>query len=51
MVMPFFAILRKKETERDFMQKDDFIKLKLKFAQTDLNGKIVETNRILALDS
>jgi hypothetical protein len=40
MVMPFFAILRKKETERDFMQKDDFIKLKLKFAQTDLNGKI-----------
>ena len=40
MVMPLFAILRKKETERDFMQKDDFIKLKLKFAQTDLNGKI-----------
>jgi hypothetical protein len=40
MVMPSFAILRKKETERDFMQKDDFIKLKLKFAQTDLNGKI-----------
>ncbi len=40
MVMPFFAILRKKEMERDFMQKDDFIKLKLKFAQTDLNGKI-----------
>jgi hypothetical protein len=40
MVMPFFAILRKKEMERGFMQKDDFIKLKLKFAQTDLNGKI-----------
>ena len=40
MVMPFFAILSKKETERIFMQKDDFIKLKLKFAQTDLSGKI-----------
>ena len=40
MVMPLFAILRKKERERKFMQKDDFIKLKLKFAQTDLRGKI-----------
>ena len=31
---------KKKKKERIHMQRDDFMKLKLKFAQTDVAGKI-----------